>query len=312
MKNEDYGVFSSEETEETVSISSDLSLTEENYYTALLISKITRSIFCGILLSKIKISQVLTIEERQHIQKKDIKISTKHGEKIGAWILSHRTKPNQGWVLVLHGNCTNRETFTTLYHIETLVEKGFSLLIIDYRGFGDSEGSPSRKAFIEDVSASIRYLRRKRVNSVSILAYSLGTAVALDYLANHHKKATTRLLNQVLIKKVVLVSPFTSTMELLREYTVWNIIEKLVPESARYANKGLGFDSLKNISKVSQPIFIVHGTKDWLIPESHSKALSKAAHASLLRVENETHNSIFDNPITWTKIIDFLLKKETN
>ncbi|KAI5185123.1 hypothetical protein NEHOM01_0628 [Nematocida homosporus] len=296
---------SSDCTEVLLSPSIDPSVTQqESYYKALILSKVVKAIFCATPLSRVKMPTGKS-PFKSHIRTKDIRIKTTSGESLGAWIVYNKKVPITRWVLVLHGNSTNRYTFSTLYDAERLIEHGTAALIVDYRGFGDSEGTASRKAFIEDVAACTKYLYKKKVTNISIVAYSLGTAIALDYLAKYYIKKKD---HQVVIAKVVLISPFLSTIQLLQEYRLWNMIESLIPDSSKYAQDALGFNSLESIKQLDLPILIIHGSSDWLIPEHHGRLLSEAGQSTLfLRIENESHSSLFGNPITWPSILQFLL-----
>ncbi|KAI5166384.1 hypothetical protein NEIG_01248 [Nematocida sp. ERTm5] len=275
--------------------------TDEEYLKAILLSRLIREIFCASGLSKIKMPAENKHPFKPHIQVRTVRIRTKSHEKIGAWAVHNTQKPVNHWALVLHGNSTNRNTFSQVYNIESLIEDGIGALIIDYRGFGDSEGSPSKSAFIEDVSASVKYFKKKGIFSISIIAYSLGTAIALEYLVQYAQKKSS-----VVINRLVLVSPFSSTISLLREYTLWNIIESIIPKSKSYALHGLGYNSLENIKKIDIETLIIHGGADWLIPYTHGERLARSGKATFLKIEDETHSTIFKNSVTWKTIARFI------
>ncbi|KAH9386731.1 uncharacterized protein NEMAJ01_1627 [Nematocida major] len=274
---------------------------DEEYLKAIVLSRLIKHIFCASGLSKIKLPKEAQSPFKDHIHVKNVKIMTKSKERIGAWVVYNKEKDVAGWSLVLHGNSTNRNTFSQLYEVENLLNEGIGALIIDYRGFGDSEGLPSRSAFIEDVSAGVNYFRKKNIMSISIISYSLGTAIALEYLMRYTGKKMP-----VNIEKLVLVSPFSSTISLLREYKLWNFIEMVLPNSSTYAMHGLGYNSLQNIQKVRMRILIIHGAADWLIPCTHGEILAKNSNATFLKLENETHSTVFKNPLTWRTIAKFV------
>lgn len=274
---------------------------DEEYLKAVILSRLIKDVFCASGLSKIRLPKKNTNPFKPYFFLDNIKITTKSKEKIGAWVVYNTKKPVNNWALVLHGNSTNRNTFSRLYNVESLIEEGVGVLILDYRGFGDSEGKPSRTAFIEDVSAGINYFRKKQIFSISIIAYSLGTAIGLEYLAGFYKKK-----NPVRIDRLVLVSPFSSTISLLREYRVWNLIETVFPNSSGYAIHAFGYNSLQNIQKIKIVTLIIHGSDDWLIPCTHGEILAKNSNATFLKIEKETHSTIFKNPATWKTIAKFI------
>lgn len=279
------------------------SSTDEGYLRTVLLSRAIRSIFCASFLSRISRPSPSTNPFKPHIHLQNVKIKTKSLETIGGWVVHNKNKPIDKWALVLHGNSTNRNTFSRMYNIENMVEEGISALIIDYRGFGDSEGSPRKTAFMEDISASIKYFKQNHISTISIVAYSLGTAIALEYLAEYVKKTN----KSVSIEKLVLVSPFTSTVSLLREYTIWNWIEKILPDSTESAIVGMGYNSVENIKNISIRTLVIHGGLDWLIPWHHGEILANSSQsATFLKIDKETHNSILKNPVTWKTIVRFI------
>lgn len=279
------------------------STTDEGYLRSILLSRTIRSLFCGTGFSRINLPKEGRSPFKPHIKIENVKIKTKSSEKIGGWLVSNENKSVKKWALVLHGNSTNRNSFSKRYNVEGMIEEGIGAFIIDYRGFGDSEGEPSKTAFMEDISAAIRHFKKMRIFSISIVGYSLGTAIALEYLAKYSKEKD----HPIKIEKIVLISPFLSTIDLLREYRIWNWIESVLPESNESALVGMGYDSLKNAEKISIKSLVIHGAHDWLIPCHHGETLSKSIeNSTFLKIENETHNSILKNPVTWKTIARFI------
>ncbi|OAG30177.1 hypothetical protein NEDG_01760 [Nematocida displodere] len=272
-------------------------------YGSSIVAYLVREIFCAAPLSKLSPPHQMN-PFREHIQVEEVSLKTKSGERLGAWVVVCKEKVPDLWVLALHGNSTNRYTFSQRYDIEKMIEKNVGVLIVDYRGFADSEGVPNKQAFLEDVAACFKYFRRRGIDTVGVLAYSLGTAIALEYLAvYYHREAGPGL--SLKISKLVLVSPFASTTALLQEYQVWRIMQKFLPKSNEHAMRGLGYDSITNIKKIAIPTLIVHGSSDWIIPWQHGEQLSKAAGAVFVKVENASHSSVFKDPATWGLITSF-------
>ena len=85
-------------------------------------------------------------------------------------------------VLYLHGNAENISSHArTVYW---LTQKGVGVLALDYRGFGASTGQALFPDVLQDVDAALRWLRTGQADKkIVILAQSIGTAVAVDYLA---------------------------------------------------------------------------------------------------------------------------------
>lgn len=273
------------------------------------ISNAIRNLFCLAPLSYMGVFKESPFGEG--VDFRNVHIKTKDACTIGAWLVTKKSAGWRGeWAVVLHGNGTNRFVFSRLYKVERLLDEGMSLLIPDYRGFGDSEGTACREGFVMDVDACCMYLEKRGVREIGMVGFSLGTAIALEYLARRHPKPGAfgggGPQDKLRIGKLVLVSPFSSTTELLKEYKMWKIVQRLVPDSEDKAMQGFGYDSIKNIKKVCAEILILHGDSDWVIPHTHGEALASAAECTIEIYSNDTHNSILINPATWPRITRFL------
>jgi hypothetical protein len=201
-------------------------------------------------------------------------------QKIHAWWWP-AADPEAPVVFYLHGARWNLTGHVR--RIEQLRRFGFSVLAIDYRGFGKSDGDlPSEDMAYEDARAGWAWLAKRQPDPTRRLIYghSLGGAVAIDLaasIANTGKGPQARGL--------VVESSFTTLAELAAELSFsW------VPTSLILSQK---FDSLQKIRAVDVPLLVVHGSGDRLIPSRFSEALFKAAQAPkrLLLVPNGSHNN---------------------
>ena len=180
-----------------------------------------------------------------------------------------------GVVFFLHGNGGNLESWfiNTGYYRRLNLD----LYMIDYRGYGKSSGSIRSQAELEaDVrqawaGIAPQYAGLRRV----IYGRSLGTGLAADLAAEVQPDLT------------VLVSPYTSMLELAREHYPW------VPSAVlRYPLRtDLALPRLRG------PVLLVHGGRDSLIPPSNSERLKALApQARLLRVPEAGHGDIHQFP----------------
>ncbi|MEN9465733.1 MAG: hypothetical protein RL217_1914, partial [Pseudomonadota bacterium] len=106
-----------------------------------------------------------------------------HAELHAWWIPAQGEAPaSDTVVLYLHGNAENISSHArTVYW---LAHKGVGVLALDYRGFGASTGQALFPDVLQDVDAALRWLRTWQADKkIVILAQSIGTAVAVDYLA---------------------------------------------------------------------------------------------------------------------------------
>lgn len=173
----------------------------------------------------------------------DVWLHTGDGVRIHGWYLpapgARRT------VLFLHGNAGNvSHRLPTLALLRGI---GMSTLIIDYRGYGLSEGRPSEAGTYEDALAAWRYLTRDGTGADSIVLFgrSLGGAVAA-WLASRVEPAG-----------LVLESTFTSAQDLARHHY------PLLP--VRYLLK-FRYDSLALAKDIRSPALISHSRDDEIVP----------------------------------------------
>lgn len=181
--------------------------------------------------------------------------SSQDGMRLHGWYV-----PGEGdvtWIW-LHGNAGNighRVEDILLYHRHL----GVNIFLFDYRGYGNSEGTPTEKGLYLDAAASLSYvLSRPEAERRRIIYFgrSLGGAVAVE-LATHHPPAG-----------LILESTFASAGDMARHHVPRLPIHFLV--------KGK-FNSIDRIRRVSCPLLVIHGTHDELVPFSQGRKLFDAA-----------------------------------
>src|SRR5918995_3055889 len=87
------------------------------------------------------------------------------------------------WLLICHGNAGNISEAGRPYHYAGLRALGLSLFAFDYRGYGESEGTPTEDGLYRDADAAYHYLRdtlRVPADRIVIFGHSLGSAVAVE------------------------------------------------------------------------------------------------------------------------------------
>jgi alpha-beta hydrolase superfamily lysophospholipase len=197
-------------------------------------------------------------------------------------------------VLYLHG--TRWSLTGQVFRLEQLRDFGFSVLAIDYRGFGKSDGDlPSEKTVYEDAHAAWDWLVTQQPDPTRrfIYGHSLGGAVAVDLAASLGQRdlpsATAppgpALRRGAPAAGLIIESTFTTLADMAREVTYdW------VPVGLLLSQK---FDSMSKMAKVTMPVLVVHGAADRFVPSRFSQQLYDAAKApkTLLLVEGGSHNN---------------------
>jgi alpha-beta hydrolase superfamily lysophospholipase len=196
-------------------------------------------------------------------------------------------------VLYLHG--TRWSLTGQVFRLEQLRDFGFSVLAIDYRGFGKSDGDlPSEKTVYEDAHAAWNWLVTQQPDPARCFIYghSLGGAVAVDLaasLSEHDapspKAPAAAPQRSIQAGGLIIESTFTTLADMAHEVTYsW------VPVGLLLSQK---FDSMSKMAKVTMPVLVVHGAADRYVPSRFSQQLYDVATApkKLLLVEGGSHNN---------------------
>jgi len=211
-----------------------------------------------------------------------IKIPSKNGAFISAVYLPN---PHATYtILISHGNA---EDLTTMRQfLETFQRQGYAVFAYDYQGYGASQGKPTEKNSYADEMAAYEYLTKQlKIDPQHIIAYgrSLGAALAIDLAAKEP------------IGGLIIESAFTSAFRVVFPFPLF-LFDK--------------YNNLEKIKKITSPILFIHGTRDTVIPFSHSEKLYKAALANskiLYVVPGGGHNDIVQiaGSQYWEKIKKF-------
>jgi hypothetical protein len=178
-------------------------------------------------------------------------------------------------LLFLHGNAGN---ISHRYEIiEDFVQLPANVLIIDYRGYGKSEGRPSEEGLYADARAAWDYLTTTRkipASQIIIFGESLGGAVAID------------LASKTNACGLVVQSSFTSIADMAAE-----VLPFVPPFILRTK-----MDSLSKIKHVSCPKLFIHSEADEIIPYKLGRRLFDAASApkQFYEVKAATHNLMYE------------------
>lgn len=192
----------------------------------------------------------------------------------GWWIPS---EPDTKVLLYLHGNGIN--IGANVEHAWRFHQLGFSVLLIDYRGYGRSEGSfPTEARVYQDATAAWDYLVNKRYQPEQIFLYghSLGGAIAIDLAVKHPDAAG-----------LIVESSFTSIREMVDYQGRFGMLPVELILNQR-------FNSISKMHALQMPLLFIHGTADWQVPDFMSQELYAAAPEpkKLLLVPGAGHNDV--------------------
>ena len=179
-------------------------------------------------------------------------------------------------ILYLHGNGKNISA--NAGHANRLMRMGFSVLLIDYRGYGKSEGGfPSEASLYTDAQTAWDYLMQRgfKPNQVIIYGHSLGGAIAIN-LATKHPDASG----------IIVDASFTSMSDMATLDSKF----RFVPIDLLLHQR---FDSLSKVRSLVTPVLYIHGTADEAVPFAMSQRLYDATQTKkkLVIVPNAGHNN---------------------
>jgi len=194
----------------------------------------------------------------------------------GWWIPS--AQPSEMVLLYLHGNGIN--IGANVAHAHRFHQMGFSVLLIDYRGYGRSEGGfPTEARVYQDAAAAWNYLvlgEQISPRQIFLYGHSLGGAIAIELAVQHPDAAG-----------LIVESSFTS----IRKVVAYRNNFWMFPVDSILTQR---FDSIGKVSNLKIPVLFIHGTADVIVPAFMSQDLYAAAPEpkKLVLVPGAAHNNV--------------------
>ena len=189
----------------------------------------------------------------------DVSLTAADGTKIHGWHVPGESRTTLLW---LHGNAGNISH--RVDNIAMLIRKtGLGVFIIDYRGYGRSEGKPSEKGLYMDAEAAFEHMTSDLglgpEEDIVLFGRSLGVGVAVEMATRYR------------VRSVVVESGFTSVREMSKSSGMGVLSILLLPLiDARY-------DSLSKIGSALSPVMVIHGDRDEMVPFEMAEKLFAAA-----------------------------------
>ena len=200
-----------------------------------------------------------------------------HSPTIHGWWIPASNNP-RGTLLYLHGNGFNISANLGL--AQRFQQLGLSVFMIDYRGYGLSDGDfPSEEWTYEDARAAWTYLTEDLKipeQEIVVFGHSLGGAIAIDLMS--HQQPAAGLIVQ---------SSFSSMTELARTQGWPNAFPLSLLLNQR-------FDSIQKVPSLNVPTLWIHGEADALIPAQMSQQLFNASPEPkrIKTFPEATHNQV--------------------
>ncbi|VAW42095.1 hypothetical protein MNBD_CHLOROFLEXI01-1334 [hydrothermal vent metagenome] len=206
----------------------------------------------------------------------------------GWFIPSTSLEEPQGTIIHFHGNAAN---MTNHWHlVEWIPRTRYNLFTFDYRGFGQSEGTPNLNGVFEDCMAAISFVRFYKPHNSKDIVF-LGQSIGGAFSLISAKKAINTKQD---IKGIITDSSFASfrsvvnaKMSMLPKVIRGGLVNTLVNE--KYSSKG-------KIDELTMPKLFIHGTDDEVVPYKCGQELFQTAPKpkQFLKINNGKHLSVFN------------------
>lgn len=204
----------------------------------------------------------------------DVTITTQDQVKLHGWLI--KAPSAKSTLVFFHGNAGN--IGGRLGKIDLFHQIGLNVLIIDYRGYGNSEGHPTEQGIYDDATAAYDYLlQRDDMQGQKIISYgaSLGGVVAIDLAVKRS------------VSCVIVDSTFSSAVDMAKR--IYPFIPSFLIKSK--------MNSLDKIKNISVPILFIHSIEDQTVPIALGKKLYDAAPGPKEFIEivgSHTEGHIYD------------------
>lgn len=218
-----------------------------------------------------------------------VTLTTADGVNINGWWLPHENP--RATMLFLHGNAGNISH--RLQKLQIYNRLGLSVLIVDYRGYGLSEGTPTEQGTYLDAEAAWAYLTQvRRIPARDIVLYgeSLGGVIA------------ARQASQVAAGALILESTFTSVRDMGKHYYPFlpvNLITRI------------HYPALEYIQSVASPVLVIHSPADEIVPYEMGRRLFEAVSLpkDFLEIKGDHNGGFLRSGELYTDGLDRFIQK---
>lgn len=211
---------------------------------------------------------------------REVTLRTTDGLELGAWFVPPTGRDREQVVLVAPGNAGNRAGRAGL--ARSLRERGFAVLLLDYRGYGGNPGRPSEQGLARDADAAVATLvdLGYPASRTLYLGESLGTGVVAGLVTRHPPAGA------------LLRSPFPSLSDLGSVHYPWLPVGLLLRDRFPVAGP---------LARSEVPVTVVYGDRDGVVPPGLSARVADRAGnlAEELVLPGTDHNdpAMFGSPV---------------
>ncbi|MBF0381903.1 MAG: alpha/beta hydrolase [Magnetococcales bacterium] len=189
-------------------------------------------------------------------------------------------KPDSPVILFWHGNgeiAADYEDISTIY-----TNMGITFLVVDFRGYGLSDGEPTGTALLQDAVTVFKQIQtvlgdnKVKSEKIYVMGRSMGSAAAIAIAADDSSST---------ISGLIIESGFAYSIPLMERLGGLRLSD----------DESQGFENLRKISGVKTPLLVIHGEEDQIIPVQDGQALFDAAPTRdkyIVRIPRAGHNDL--------------------
>ncbi|MGE0401369.1 MAG: alpha/beta hydrolase [Kofleriaceae bacterium] len=201
----------------------------------------------------------------------------------------HGVSPERRTLLLFHGNGEVVADYDDAAGL--FAAAGFGLAVVDYRGYGQSTGTPTLRTAIADAHVILGAVHAVAAQPIVVMGRSLGSACAADLYAK----------NLPIVEGVVIESGLADLAGLVRR-------RGMEPPAQFSDEDRAAFDPLGKLARGTGPLLVIHGERDTMIAPSEAEAAFAAAgtkQKKLVIVPNRGHNDVSGSRTYWDALAAF-------
>lgn len=218
---------------------------------------------------------------------REFSVPMNDGAEINA--LHFQLEEPKGMILYFHGNAGNLDRWGEI--VIPLTDLGYEVLIMDYRGYGKSNGNRSMTRMLSDAEVMYKFaLTIEREERLIVFGRSLGSAFA-SHIAGKYRP-----------RKTILETPF---------YSLCDVARDLLPIYPTTFLLKYNFKNQQSLKTAKDPIYLFHGSEDEVVPYASGKKLfesisSNQATSRFITIEGGHHNDLSTYDAYWKEMVQIL------
>ncbi|CCQ73530.1 alpha/beta hydrolase [Magnetospira sp. QH-2] len=203
--------------------------------------------------------------------------TTEDGLRLLSWYA--KAEAGRPTLVYFHGNAGS--IAGRAEKVRPLLDAGYGVLLVGYRGYGGNPGDPSEAGLYADGRAALTFLNQQGVSDLVLYGESLGTGVAT-------KMAVEKAEAGQPVAAVILEAPYTSMGDAAQDRYFYVPAKWLVRDR---------YDNLQRVPRIGSPLLIVHGSLDRTVGVTHGQAVHQAAlHPKTWKeFPGAAHNDLYDH-----------------